>query len=62
METFQIIAGIASILSFLLSIFIIGKVVQIRNDTKTGDFSKTNIKQAIKGGDNNTQVGGNQNV
>jgi len=48
MDIFNLIAGIASILSFLVAIFVASKVVKIDNSM--------HIKQSIKG-DNNRQAG-----
>ena len=62
--TFELVAGLASIFSFLISIYTLGQVVQIRNNFQVkGDFlgkgaRKTKrVRQSIKG-NRNFQVGG----
>lgn len=67
METFNIIAGVASVVSLIISIFAINKVYKIEKninisvDKSTGKQSQNQIKQSIKG-DNNIQSGRDVNV
>ncbi len=68
METFNIIAGIASIVSLLISIFAISKVYKIEKninisvDKSVGNNQSQNkTKQSMKG-NNNIQSGRDTNV
>lgn len=68
METFNIIAGVASIVSLIISIFAINKVYKVEKninisvDKSTGkNQSQNQTKQSIKG-DNNIQSGRDTNV
>ena len=61
LQIFGIIAGIASILSLLLSVFIAKGVLSIKNTFKVKDNSKRKIRQSAKG-DRNVQIGGDSDV
>ncbi len=60
METFEILTGIVSILSFLVSLFVAKQVINIKttitinqNDTnKVKKTAKQGIKQSVKGNEN----------
>ena len=49
MENFEIIVGVCSILSFLVSLFVAGRVVKISNNFNT---SENNRSTSIDGNDN----------
>ena len=58
MEVFNIIAGIASILGLLISIFVANKVKNINNSNNIdmqGDNNKA-VNQSNKAGDNNATL------
>ena len=58
METFNTIAGIASILSLFISIFVANKVKNINNSNNVdmqGDNNKA-VNQSNKDGDNNATL------
>lgn len=61
MQAFGIIAGIASILSLIISVFIAKQVVNIKTKITMKDSSKTKVKQTEKG-DSNIQIGRDSNV
>lgn len=61
MQAFGIIAGIASILSLIISVFIAKQVVNIKTKLTVKDYSKTKVKQSAKG-DSNIQIGRDSNV
>jgi len=60
-QIFGIVAGIASILSLIISVFIAKKVVNINTEITLKDDSETKVKQSVKG-DSNIQVGRDSNV
>ncbi len=60
MDIFNIIAGVCSIISFLLSLFVTSKVLSIQASLKVTNLEKrtnTTGNQTITG-NNNKQVGG----
>lgn len=58
MELFNIIAGVASIASFIISLFVASKVIKISNTISVGSNNddSRNLTQKIRGNSNN-QVG-----
>ncbi len=56
MEKFEIIAGVASIFSLLVGIFIAKQVCNIKNNITMKSSQKTKVKQSAEGG-NITQAG-----
>jgi hypothetical protein len=57
MQIFEVVSGIASILSLIITIFVASQVIKININVS----SKTNVKQSVKGG-SNVQIGGNSNA
>ncbi|MCK5270327.1 MAG: hypothetical protein KAJ46_06065 [Sedimentisphaerales bacterium] len=61
MSAFEIVAGVASILSLIISIVVVSKVISIKNVITMKTSTNTNVRQAAKGS-NNTQIGGDKNA
>jgi hypothetical protein len=57
MQIFEVVSGIASILSLIITVFVASQVIKI----KINISSKTDVKQSAKG-DSNVQIGGNNNA
>ena len=61
LQVFGIIAGIASILSLMLSLFIVKQVWSIKTTITLKDNSQRKTRQSAKG-DGNIQIGGDSDV
>lgn len=57
MEIFEVIAGVSSIVSLLISIFVASKVVTISQQINSNNKNKQKIK-----GDKNTMSGGDTTI